>query len=104
MKRNSKQAESCRDLKIEDAGDPYRGGIRLNGQWLRRAGFNPGGRAKVAIVRHGILQITATDTGAESRSQIPPGNDTESAQVSLGNPDLDLVFTNHLICERGGSQ
>jgi len=50
-----------RNLKIEERGDPARKkvfpGIRLIGQWLARAGFTPGGRVHVHVVRDGLLQI-----------------------------------------------
>jgi hypothetical protein len=50
-----------RTLKIEAAGDYWRGQvrpkIRLAGQWLERAGFKPGHRVEVHINQPGTLTL-----------------------------------------------
>jgi hypothetical protein len=50
-----------RRLKIESVGDFWRGKvnprIRLNGQWLERAGFKPGNRVEVRFLQPGILTL-----------------------------------------------
>ena len=50
-----------RTLKIEDLGDPWRGGrfsgIRLKGHWLTDAGFPSGARVTVTIVSPGSMQL-----------------------------------------------
>jgi hypothetical protein len=42
-----------RRLKVYETGDPHRGGIlpqiRLQGKWLRQAGFAPGGQVEVQV-------------------------------------------------------
>ena len=42
-----------RRLKVYETGDPYRGGIlpqiRLQGKWLKQAGFAPGGQVEVQV-------------------------------------------------------
>jgi hypothetical protein len=51
-----------RTLKVYTCGDPYQGGflpqIRLQGKWLRKAGFAPGGRIRV-VVEKGRLTISS---------------------------------------------
>jgi hypothetical protein len=55
------QTMNTRTLKIETAGDIWRGKvspkIRLSGQWLQRAGFKPGNRVVVQISEPGILTL-----------------------------------------------
>ena len=52
-----------RTLKIEVAGDFWKGGIkpkiRLMGQWLERAGFQPGNRVSVTCLSPGIIELRA---------------------------------------------
>ena len=52
---------NTRTLKIESAGDFWRGQvspkIRLTGQWLERAGFKPGHRVEVQINQPGLLTL-----------------------------------------------
>ena len=61
----------ARTLKIESAGDYWRGQvtpkIRLAGQWLERAGFKPGNRVEVRLNELGkiTLQIVADGTRAD---------------------------------------
>jgi len=54
-----------RNLKIEAAGDYWRGTvtpkIRLAGQWLERAGFKPGNRVVVQISGQGTLTLHIAD-------------------------------------------
>jgi hypothetical protein len=54
-------ARARRTLKIEDLGDPWRGGrfsgIRLKGHWLTEAGFPPGERVAVTVVSPGSMQL-----------------------------------------------
>jgi hypothetical protein len=56
---------SFRTLKIEEDGDPWKGGvkpkIRLRGNWLERAGFKPGHRVSVKSVAPGILELRTQD-------------------------------------------
>lgn len=52
---------SARSLKIEEAGDTWKGTIkpkiRLMGQWLDKAGFKPGSRVQVVCVAPGVLEL-----------------------------------------------
>jgi type I toxin-antitoxin system toxin SymE len=52
---------NTRTLKIESAGDFWRGTvspkIRLSGHWLERAGFKPGNRVLVQASEPGILTL-----------------------------------------------
>jgi hypothetical protein len=54
-----------RNLKIETAGDFWRGKlspkIRLSGQWLEQAGFKPGYRVTVEISQPGTLTLRFLD-------------------------------------------
>lgn len=54
---------SVRTLKIEEDGDPFKGGIkpkiRLVGQWLERAGFKPGTRVSVRCLGCGVIELRA---------------------------------------------
>jgi hypothetical protein len=54
-----------RTLKIESAGDYWRGQvspkIRLAGQWLERAGFKPGSRVEIIISEPGTLTLRFID-------------------------------------------
>lgn len=50
-----------RNLKIEAAGDYWRGKvtpkIRLTGQWLEQAGFKPGNRVEIQLSGQGTLTL-----------------------------------------------
>ena len=54
-----------RTLKIETAGDYWRGQvspkIRLAGQWLERAGFKPGNRVEIVVREAGTLTLRFLD-------------------------------------------
>ena len=56
---------SFRTLKIEKDGDHWKGSvkpkIRLQGNWLERAGFKPGHRVSVKCVAPGILELRTQD-------------------------------------------
>ena len=55
---------SVRTLKIEAAGDFWRGQIkpkiRLTGRWLKQAGFTPGARVQIICVAPGVIELRAT--------------------------------------------
>ena len=50
-----------RTLKIEAAGDPFKGlvkpKIRLIGRWLERAGFKPGHHVQLTLVAPGVMEL-----------------------------------------------
>jgi hypothetical protein len=50
-----------RQLKIEAAGDPWKGcikpRIRLTGRWLEKAGFKPDSHVQVCAVSPGVLEL-----------------------------------------------
>jgi hypothetical protein len=52
---------NTRNLKIEAAGDYWRGTvspkIRLSGRWLERAGFKPGHRVEINISQPGKMTL-----------------------------------------------
>ena len=52
---------TTRNLKIEAAGDFWRGKvspkIRLTGKWLERAGFKPGNRVEIKLIEHGKMTL-----------------------------------------------
>lgn len=110
MKEIAKQAQSApsRTLKIEEGGDRYKGGIkpkiRLIGNWLRRAGFNPGGRVTVSFLGEGVITLTTYEKLGDGCLQIPLLSDTGFSPDSKGIPEVESVCMNHLICEQGGSQ
>lgn len=66
MKADTNQVRS---LKIEAAGDFFRGKImpkiRLNGQWLERAGFKPGHRVEVRFDQPGNLRLRFLEQAKE---------------------------------------
>ena len=82
-----RQLKQRRNLKIEDLSDPFHhkgrrvphAGIRLKGQWLSQAGFQPGERVAVTIVEPGILQLRIA---AESLEQ-QPGRLPSPQQIEL---------------------
>ena len=51
----------ARSLKIEATGDFFRRKvapkIRLTGRWLERAGFKPGHRVQVELLKTGCLKL-----------------------------------------------
>lgn len=59
--QGASSALKTRSLKIECTGDFFRGKtaprIRLNGQWLQKAGFLPGNRVEVCNLQPGILTL-----------------------------------------------
>ena len=61
--KRAEQDLPMRKLKIEEAGDFWRGltipKIRLMGQWLERAGFTPGERVRVTCVAPGVIELRA---------------------------------------------
>lgn len=107
MKEIPKQALSMpsRSLKIEEAGDVYKGGlkprIRLTGNWLQRAGFDPGGRVTVSFLGEGVITLTAAEKLGGGCLQIPPTAHSTISPVSKGNPLIELLCMNHLFCEHG---
>jgi hypothetical protein len=56
-----KESPSTRTLKIEEAGDAFKGRlkpkIRLMGHWLERAGFKPGTRVSVRCLASGVIEL-----------------------------------------------
>jgi hypothetical protein len=60
-----------RRLKIEAVGDFWRGKvnprIRLNGQWLERAGFKRGNRVEIRLVQPGILTLQFIESSSRRR-------------------------------------
>jgi antitoxin component of MazEF toxin-antitoxin module len=60
-----------RTLKIEAAGDYWRGNvvpkIRLTGQWLERAGFKPGNRVEIKLSGQGTITLRFID-----QTSLPP--------------------------------
>lgn len=58
-----------RTLKIESAGDYWRGRvtpkIRLTGQWLERAGFKAGNHVVVQISQPGTITLQFVDHSIE---------------------------------------
>ena len=54
-----------RKLKIEADGDFWKSRIkpkiRITGQWLERAGFNPGSHVQVLCVAPGVIELRAPD-------------------------------------------
>jgi len=55
-----------RKLKIEADGDSWKGTIkpkiRLMGQWLERAGFEPGKHVHVTCVAPGVIELRSQDS------------------------------------------
>ena len=80
-----------RNLKIEEAGDFWRGRvvpkIRLTGKWLERAGFKPGNRVEVQMSGQGTLTLRFLPPSPchadTAPTQIQPGfwNDTHLTQA-----------------------
>lgn len=66
---------SARTLKIEAAGDFWRGTvtpkIRLAGKWLEEAGFKPGCRVEVQSNQPGTLTLRflSDDSGSENQAR-----------------------------------
>ena len=64
-----------RKLKIEEAGDFWRGltipKIRLMGRWLERAGFLPGERVRVTCVAPGVIELRAPNALLTTEAQSP---------------------------------
>ena len=60
-----------RNLKIEAAGDFWRGKvtpkIRLAGRWLEQAGFKPGHRVEVRLDEPGKLTLSFSEQPGEPR-------------------------------------
>jgi hypothetical protein len=59
-----------RTLKIEEGGDRWTGTkpkIRIMGLWLKRAGFEPGGRVRVRYLSQGliVLQVLSGKSSAD---------------------------------------
>ena len=61
--KRAEQDLPIRKLKIEEAGDFWRGltipKIRLMGRWLERAGFLPGELVSVTGVAPGVIELRA---------------------------------------------
>ena len=59
-----------RNLKVEATGDSWAGKIkpriRLNGQWLERAGFKPGHRVEIRCEQPGSLSLRFLEQPAEA--------------------------------------
>jgi hypothetical protein len=54
---------NIRTLKVEKTGDYFyrrvKPAIRLKGNWLERAGFQPDSRARIIVRETGVLEIHA---------------------------------------------
>jgi hypothetical protein len=65
---------NARTLKIETAGDFWRGKvtpkIRLAGQWLEQAGFKPGCRVEVQCNQPGTLTLRFLADSSHPENQI----------------------------------
>jgi hypothetical protein len=84
-----------RTLKIECAGDGWRGQIipkiRLAGQWLERAGFKPGNRVEVQLSEQGTLtlrfvnhaSLPMIEPAIEARNSQKVKNRTETGQLNF---------------------
>ena len=68
---------SFRTLKIEEDGDHWKGRvkpkIRLQGNWLERAGFKPGHRVSVTCVSPGIIELRTQDAILMPGGTLPTG-------------------------------
>lgn len=57
--------QPTRTLKIEADGDFWKKQakpkIRLVGQWLKRAGFNPGNRVQVTCISLGLIELRSSE-------------------------------------------
>jgi hypothetical protein len=62
-----------RRLKIEEDGDPWKGKVRpkmrLQGSWLKRAGFKQGNYVHVKCVALGVMQLHSSDSEPASTAQ-----------------------------------
>ena len=67
--------KSIRSLKIEAAGDFFRGlikpKIRLMGSWLERAGFKPGNRVHVTCIAPGVIELRSHEHSAADKMEPP---------------------------------
>jgi len=68
-KHQASKDRQCRSLKIEEAGDFWRGGIKprilLAGKWLERAGFKPGHRVEILIEQPGTMTLQFSEQSKE---------------------------------------
>ena len=68
----TKPDPSCRKLKIEADGDPWKGltkpKIRLTGRWLERAGFSPGSHVHVTCVAPGVIELRSPDVATPNET------------------------------------
>ena len=62
-----------RKLKIEAAGDFWKGSIkpriRLGGRWLEQAGFRPGSRVHVTYIAPGLIELRSADDMATNKME-----------------------------------
>ena len=79
----TKPEAPARQLKIEAAGDFWRGliipKIRLAGQWLERAGFSPGSHVHVTCLAPGVIEL-------RSREALTTDNPKPLAQADSDDP------------------
>jgi hypothetical protein len=79
---------STRTLKIESAGDYWRGGvtpkIRLAGQWLERAGFKPEHRVEVQISQPGTLTLRFLEQFSPPAMEPTPETNTVCPDILQG--------------------
>jgi hypothetical protein len=65
-----------RRLKIEAAGDSWKGDIkpkiRLVGRWLEQAGFKPGSHVQVSSSVLGVLELRSSESLSYTQPQILP--------------------------------
>ena len=64
LERSYMDSLNTRSLKIEAAGDFFRGQvkpkIRITGNWLKQAGFSPGHRVQIIFIGPGIIELRST--------------------------------------------
>jgi hypothetical protein len=86
MKTKTKLDPAIRNLKIEAAGDFWKGSfkskIRLMGGWLERAGFKPGNRVSVRSVAPGVIELRSIDAPLV-QSAAERSKDSPASQISI---------------------
>ena len=83
-----------RTLKVEDLGDPWRSrrfsGIRLKGNWLVNAGFQPGERVAVTVVSPGSMQLRIVPESQTAEWRVSGREQTPLALETVEGAEQDI--------------
>jgi hypothetical protein len=91
-KTKKQQTTTNRTIKIELAGDTYYGKtfpkIRLQGKWIEKLGFKPGGRVEIIPYAPGIVAMCYVEPDSQTRLALPSSQSTGTVETHIELPPV----------------